>query len=238
MNRQAKKYFLISFFAALLIGSGFMLSAFAVLAADVTVSATVGAVCGNSIIETGEQCDTVETCSAGFHCENCACVANPPVCTQHPPICTLGPCVGGFQDQTCDNGCGIVVTSVPCVVPTCGNNAIEAPEQCDDGGTLSGDCCSSFCQTELIINNVTEAPGQTSAVIGWNTPCQTTVSLLEWGQTVAVDEGSISNLTGSNFSQTINNLNANTTYLYRITATAGALSTVVTGSFITTAAPG
>jgi cysteine-rich repeat protein len=32
--------------------------------------------------------------------------------------------------------------------PVCGNHFIELGEQCDDGNTLDGDCCSSLCQFE------------------------------------------------------------------------------------------
>ena len=34
------------------------------------------------------------------------------------------------------------------VTPICGNGIIESGEQCDDGNTISGDGCSSSCQTE------------------------------------------------------------------------------------------
>ena len=34
------------------------------------------------------------------------------------------------------------------VLPVCGNSAVEAGEQCDDGNTANGDGCSSVCQTE------------------------------------------------------------------------------------------
>jgi len=34
------------------------------------------------------------------------------------------------------------------ITPTCGNGAVEAGEQCDDGNTVSGDGCSATCQTE------------------------------------------------------------------------------------------
>jgi len=43
------------------------------------------------------------------------------------------------------------VVTVRCVVgppATCGNGALEAPEECDDANTTSGDGCSSTCQTE------------------------------------------------------------------------------------------
>ena len=32
---------------------------------------------------------------------------------------------------------------------TCGNGIVEGGEQCDDGGTANGDCCSAGCQYEL-----------------------------------------------------------------------------------------
>jgi cysteine-rich repeat protein len=36
-------------------------------------------------------------------------------------------------------------------IPVCGNNVIEAGEQCDDGNTQNGDCCSSTCQNEAVL---------------------------------------------------------------------------------------
>lgn len=41
-------------------------------------------------------------------------------------------------------------TSTPTVTPTpvCGDGVVEGTEQCDDGNTASGDCCSSSCQFE------------------------------------------------------------------------------------------
>lgn len=36
------------------------------------------------------------------------------------------------------------------VGPVCGNSIIETGEQCDDGNTVSGDGCSSTCQTEAV----------------------------------------------------------------------------------------
>jgi hypothetical protein len=35
-----------------------------------------------------------------------------------------------------------------CAAPECGNGIIEAGEDCDDGNTLDGDCCSATCQFE------------------------------------------------------------------------------------------
>ena len=34
-------------------------------------------------------------------------------------------------------------------IPQCGNHVVELGEQCDDGNTVDGDCCSSTCQFEM-----------------------------------------------------------------------------------------
>jgi YVTN family beta-propeller protein/cysteine-rich repeat protein len=34
-------------------------------------------------------------------------------------------------------------------IATCGDATVTFPEECDDGNTLSGDCCSSTCQAEV-----------------------------------------------------------------------------------------
>ena len=38
----------------------------------------------------------------------------------------------------------------PTITPVCGNGVIETGETCDDGNTVSGDGCSSTCQTESV----------------------------------------------------------------------------------------
>ena len=40
------------------------------------------------------------------------------------------------------------VTSTTSPVPICGNGAVEAGEQCDDGNLVAGDCCSATCTAE------------------------------------------------------------------------------------------
>ena len=43
----------------------------------------------------------------------------------------------------------VAVTSLTCGTgPVCGNGTVESGEQCDDGGTGAGDCCSPTCQFE------------------------------------------------------------------------------------------
>ena len=46
---------------------------------------------------------------------------------------------------TCRENCG----EAPPADPVCGNSAVEAGEQCDDGNTIDGDGCSSSCRIEV-----------------------------------------------------------------------------------------
>ena len=41
-----------------------------------------------------------------------------------------------------------VLAGVPEDRAVCGNASVDADEQCDDGNTLDGDCCSASCQYE------------------------------------------------------------------------------------------
>jgi cysteine-rich repeat protein len=47
------------------------------------------------------------------------------------------------------------VTPTPTPGPLCGNGVLDAGEQCDDGNTVSGDCCSAACQIESTPCNLT-----------------------------------------------------------------------------------
>ena len=177
------------------------------------------AVCGNNIIEGGEQCDdgntlngdccsstcqyeaAGSTCNDGLFCSindacngigacvaggalDCSalnnvcnvgtcneasdsCVVNPlPNNTQTGNTCSIGACqanavcISGAESCTpgtptaeicdnIDNDCdGAVDEGNVCGAAVCGNNILEAGEQCDDGNTISSDGCSSTCQIE------------------------------------------------------------------------------------------
>src|SRR4249920_105913 len=41
-----------------------------------------------------------------------------------------------------------LLLAAPAMAAVCGNHVIELGEQCDDGNTLGGDCCSPSCQFE------------------------------------------------------------------------------------------
>ncbi|KNC47443.1 disintegrin [Thecamonas trahens ATCC 50062] len=91
----------------------------------------------------GNLCDQPEVCSASS--DDC------PADTFLPPgtSCDNGFACDGTSD-TCDgSGPNACVGSNPagCLF-TCGDGILEAGEQCDDGNTDNGDCCSSGCQFE------------------------------------------------------------------------------------------
>lgn len=57
----------------------------------------------------------------------------------------LGGVTGGSTTGGVRSGDGVVEIEYPSV---CGNSTVESGEQCDDGGTAAGDCCSASCQFE------------------------------------------------------------------------------------------
>ncbi|MBI2451540.1 hypothetical protein HYV50_00510, partial [Candidatus Pacearchaeota archaeon] len=95
------------------------------------------AVCGNGIVETGEQCDDGNTIT-----ESCA--------------------YGQTSCTVCNNICQLVSGATA----YCGDSIINGAEQCDDGNTISGDGCSSICQNELSCSLTSASWSQTSVVEG------------------------------------------------------------------------
>jgi len=91
------------------------------------------AVCGDGVLEAGEQCDDGNTangdgCSAGCALE---------------VLCGNGVCDASEDPLSCPQDCAAV----------CGNGTLEPGEQCDDGNTTSGDGCSATCQVEQFCGN-------------------------------------------------------------------------------------
>lgn len=107
-------------------------------AETVTTSVTV-TVCGNSVVESGEQCDDGNIISS----DGCS-----SSCQNEGPICGNGVVQSGEQ---CDDGNGLSGDgcSATCQSESvCGNGVLQSGEQCDDGNTISNDGCSSTCQNE------------------------------------------------------------------------------------------
>ncbi len=99
-------------------------------------------VCGNGVMETGEQCDDG---AENSDLEADACRTN----------CRVAICGDGIldSDEECDdagansdrlaNAC-----RQSCELPACGDGVIDAGEQCDDGGTAAEDGCDADCAVE------------------------------------------------------------------------------------------
>ncbi len=80
-------------------------------------------VCGNGVVESGEQCEDGNVVTE--------------FCPPNKPDCMV-----------CDATCHLVNGQVNRVIGFCGNGTVETPEQCDDGNKLNGDGCNMNCQFE------------------------------------------------------------------------------------------
>lgn len=87
---------------------------------------------------------------------------------------------------TCDAGCERV--------PVCGDSFIDAPEQCDDNNTMSGDGCSSTCKLESFVMEDEAAGNGTFAEADAN-PVQLSGDIHVKGSIPAVGDKDIYKLT-------------------------------------------
>ncbi len=104
----------------------------------------MGPVCGNGIVEAGEQCDDGNTVN-GDGCSSTCQLENPPA------VCGNGILEAGEQcdDGNTVNGDGCSSTcQIETPPPVCGNGIVEAGEQCDEGAANGqpGSDCSATCQ--------------------------------------------------------------------------------------------
>jgi cysteine-rich repeat protein len=128
------------------------------------VSALTQAVCGNGIIEPGEQCDDWNTAPGDGSSALCvaetgwSCNGQPSSCS---PVCGDGLVRGGEQcddgNTASGDGCsslcatetGWSCTGEPSTCSlVCGDGLVRGSEECDDGNTANGDGCSASCTTE------------------------------------------------------------------------------------------
>ncbi len=70
------------------------------------------------------------------------------VCDQNSYSFVLGE-KNTYMNNT--SSCNQLLNITQCPLSICGNGAVEAGEQCDDGNTANGDGCSASCQTEAPI---------------------------------------------------------------------------------------
>ncbi len=95
------------------------------------------AVCGNLLLESGEECDDGNT-KDGDGC-SMFCLKETAVCGNskvEPPE----ECDPPNPSAGCDANCK--------KLGVCGNKSVEPGEQCDDGNKIDGDGCSSTCMVE------------------------------------------------------------------------------------------
>jgi len=102
-------------------------------------------VCGDGMVDAGEECDDGNTLD-GDGCTS-ACVVE--FCgdgvTQPTEECDDGNTVGG-------DGC-----SASCGNELCGDGMLQPSEACDDGNTVGGDGCDAQCNEEVCGNGVVQA---------------------------------------------------------------------------------
>ena len=91
-------------------------------------------VCGNGVIDSGEQCDTNNF--GGYTC--------------HIKCAEAGMNYSGAF--TCTDQCKVDERACKCIPPEtaiCGNGKVETWEECDDGNVKDGDGCSKACKLEV-----------------------------------------------------------------------------------------
>lgn len=129
--------------------------------------ACVATMCGNGVVEPGEQCDDGNP-TDGDGCDtdctySCANAAND--CGGAAPACQMWQCNashvceavadGGVNGQACPGGAGYTCKNGVCSAPAavCGNGVVEAGEACDLGnqnGTGAG--CTAACKLDCAQN--------------------------------------------------------------------------------------
>ncbi len=125
-----------------------------------------GPVCGNAVVDPGEQCDDGNTTATDGCSATCA-IEKGWKCPTAGAACVAAGCGDGViaGDEDCDDGSaadgdGCSATCVledgyacptpgaACVPTTCGDGKKEGTEQCDDGNVRPYDGCSPTCTRE------------------------------------------------------------------------------------------
>lgn len=117
-------------------------------------------VCGNDIIESGEECDGIDpgSCPTGVCDPDCTC--EDPVCGND--IIEAGEECDGTDPGSCPTG--VCDPDCTCEDPICGNNILEAGEECDgtDDAACPGECDGS-CECPTTCGNGTCDAGENAS---------------------------------------------------------------------------
>ncbi len=105
-------------------------------------------VCGNGILEEGEQCDDGNNVSG----DGCSATCDIEHEAPEEQVCGNGIVEEG---EECDDGNTVSGDGCDAVCmledePVCGNGILEEGEQCDDGNLINGDGCSDTCELEVV----------------------------------------------------------------------------------------
>ena len=119
-------------------------------------------ICGDSIQESGEQCDDGNLNNGDGCNSSCQTESTP------NPVCGDGNLDAGegCDDSNNDDGDGCSATCT--IEPFCGDGNLDAGEECDDSNTDDGDGCSAVCELEgiqpgdVVINEIMQNPGVSS----------------------------------------------------------------------------
>jgi hypothetical protein len=119
---------------------------------NVTIPVTCvgGTVCGNGVVETGEQCEPPNsvTCDATCHFK-------PPVCGNG--VVEMGESCEPPNTATCSATCQTIAVVV------CGNGIVETGEQCDPP---NGTTCSATCQNIVVTETACQLCERTATTAG------------------------------------------------------------------------
>ena len=105
---------------------------------DPTSGGVVDGVCGDGIVQAGEQCDIGPNGNGA--------------CTD---MCTLNVCGDGYvgAGESCDGTPGCV----GCKSDDCGNGTLDPGEECDDGNDVPTDDCTDLCKSATCGDGVVQA---------------------------------------------------------------------------------
>jgi len=128
-----------------------------------------GAVCGNGVLEAGEECDPPDGTSCDAYCQT---IGGGPSCgdgTVDPGEDCDGAALAGEDCVSQGFDAGALACTAACTFDTsgctnaagyCGDGNVDAGEDCDDGNGTGGDGCSASCLTESVCGNGTVEAGE------------------------------------------------------------------------------